>query len=99
MISLTRLTILEIHVALVNTEPKMPPTTPRINEKIAKPKADLIRSSSFHPFKGKYFEKAVECPETFVDQEKCEYCGGIYVVGMSDVCPNCAAPIKPKEKI
>lgn len=57
-----------------------------------------IRSSSFHPFKGKYFEKAVECPETFVDQEKCEYCGGIYVVGMSDVCPNCAAPLKTHEK-
>ena len=56
-----------------------------------------IKSSSFHPFREKYFEKAVECPETFVDQEKCEYCGGIYVVGMSTVCPNCAAPLPQKE--
>ena len=56
-----------------------------------------VRTSNFHPVKGKYYAEAIPCPETFVDQEKCEYCGGIYVVGMSDVCPNCAAPLPPHE--
>ena len=60
-----------------------------------------IKTSNFHPVKGKYYNNAVLCPETFVDQEKCEYCGGIYVVGMGTTCPNCGAalPIKGNNEI
>jgi len=39
--------------------------------------------------------KAMPCDEQYVDQEACEYCDGIYVVGLHDKCPHCNAPIKP----
>ena len=40
------------------------------------------------------YKSAVVCPETFEDQETCEYCGGIYVVGLHTKCPHCSAPVK-----
>ena len=45
----------------------------------------------------KHYSQAVECPETFVDQEACEYCGGIYIVGLNTSCPHCGAPVKPHD--
>lgn len=38
----------------------------------------------------KYFKKAVICPSS-VTEEKCEHCGGFYVVGTGIACPHCEA--------
>ena len=47
--------------------------------------------------KKKLYKKSVICPEQFVDQESCEYCGGIYIVGFDVKCPHCGAPVKPHD--
>ena len=47
--------------------------------------------------KQRYYKKSVVCPDTLVDQEACEYCGGIYVVGLDTKCPHCGAPVKPHD--
>ncbi len=54
-------------------------------------------SLDLHPKKERLYRKAVECPEQFVDQEACEYCGGIYIVGLNTTCPSCGAPVKPHD--
>ena len=50
-----------------------------------------------HPVRDKYYQKAEVCDPKFVDQEECEYCGGIYIVGMHLACPYCGAPVKPHD--
>lgn len=45
------------------------------------------------------FKEAVECPEQFEQQEACEYCGGIYVIGIHQKCPHCGAPVKAHDFI
>ena len=52
--------------------------------------------STIKPVKTSYYHKAIVCDETLVDQEKCEYCGGVYVVGLHKACPHCAAPLPVK---
>ena len=49
--------------------------------------------TNFHPIKDSWYKKAVECPAEFVDQEKCKYCGGVYIVGFNKTCPHCGAPV------
>ena len=46
------------------------------------------------PVEKHYYTKAYVCDPTFVDQETCEYCGGVYVVGLHTTCPHCAAALK-----
>ena len=48
----------------------------------------------FHPIVSMHRKKAVECSTKFVDQEKCEYCGGVYVAGFHKTCPHCSAELK-----
>lgn len=40
--------------------------------------------------------KAVQCQtdQGELQEDKCEYCGGIYVHGLHESCPHCGAPIK-----
>ena len=52
---------------------------------------------SLKPVTTSYYHKAYLCDPIFVDQEKCEYCGGVYVVGLHQTCPHCAAPVPAKE--
>ena len=47
-----------------------------------------------NPVEKHYYTKAYVCDPTFVDQETCEYCGGVYVVGLHTTCPHCAAALK-----
>ena len=44
--------------------------------------------------------KAVRCEtdQGAIQEDKCEYCGGIYVHGLHESCPHCGAPIKKAEK-
>ena len=51
-------------------------------------------ASDFHPIRDKYYKTAKICDPKFVDQENCEYCGGIYIVGMHTTCPHCGAAVK-----
>lgn len=48
------------------------------------------------PVEMHYYTKAYVCDPTFVDQETCEFCGGVYVVGLHTTCPHCAAALKSK---
>ena len=57
----------------------------------------FILSLDINPKRDKGYSTAVPCPDKFVDQEACEYCGGIYIVGFHDKCPNCNAPVKPHD--
>ena len=52
-----------------------------------------IAISTLKPVQTSYYHKAILCDDKLVDQEKCEYCGGIYVVGLHTTCPHCAAPL------
>ena len=49
--------------------------------------------TNFHPIKDSWYKKAVECPAEFVDQEKCRYCSGVYIVGFNKTCPHGGAPV------
>ncbi len=42
----------------------------------------------------KFYENAIPCNEEVVKQEKCDYCGGIYIVGHHLSCPHCQAPVR-----
>jgi len=53
----------------------------------------IVFLKNFHPIKYKYYKKAEKCPDTFVYQEKCKYCGGVYIVGFNKTCPHCGAPV------
>ncbi|MCR4650012.1 MAG: hypothetical protein K5776_13150 [Lachnospiraceae bacterium] len=57
----------------------------------------FILGLDINPRRDKGYSTAVPCPDTFVDQEACDYCGGIYVVGFHDKCPHCSAPVKPHD--
>ena len=57
----------------------------------------MVFSMDFHPVREKNYSRAEICDPNFVDQEACEYCGGIYVVGMHVTCPHCGAPVKPHD--
>ena len=57
----------------------------------------ILLMMDFHPIRENNYKKAVECDPKFVDQEACEYCGGIYVIGMQTTCPHCGAPVKPHD--
>ena len=41
----------------------------------------------------KKYKTAFECKEEVVRQAKCNYCGGVYVVGHHSTCPHCQAQI------
>ena len=53
----------------------------------------IVFLKNFHPIKYKYYKKAEKCPDTFVFQEKCKYCDGVYLVGFNKTCPHCGAPV------
>ncbi len=53
----------------------------------------IVFLKNFHPIKYKYYKKAEKCPDNFVYQEKCKYCGGVYIVGFNKTCPHCGAPV------
>lgn len=57
----------------------------------------MLLGMDIHPVREKYYPKATVCDEKFVDQEACEYCDGIYIVGMHTSCPHCGAPVKPHD--
>ena len=46
----------------------------------------------WHPFSKKY-RMAKKCPAGYTNQEKCEYCNGIYLAGLYKKCPHCGAPV------
>lgn len=48
----------------------------------------------FDPGNKKEYQEASPCP-TYVQEETCEYCNGVYVVGTCISCPHCGAPVKP----
>lgn len=48
----------------------------------------------FDPGNKKEYREASKCP-TYVQEETCEYCGGVYVIGTCLSCPHCSAPVKP----
>lgn len=39
------------------------------------------------------FKKAQPCELTTVYQEPCNYCGGIFIIGMHTTCPHCGAAL------
>jgi len=43
--------------------------------------------------KDKKLSKAFACPESVLSQAKCDYCGGVYVVGHHTTCPFCQAQL------
>lgn len=45
--------------------------------------------------KAKKYQNAVPCPLVLKEQDVCEYCGGVYVVGTVTECPHCGAGLKP----
>lgn len=57
----------------------------------------LVLCMDIHPIRERNYARAEICDPKFVDQEPCEYCGGIYVVGMHLNCPHCGAPVKPHD--
>jgi len=57
----------------------------------------IFMGLDINPKRDKYFSQAVKCPNNFVDQEACEYCKGIYVIGIHTKCPHCGAPVKPHD--
>ncbi|MBR2523208.1 MAG: hypothetical protein IKE53_02070 [Clostridiales bacterium] len=54
----------------------------------------VISMAGFHPVLSAHYKKAIECSTKYVDQEACEYCGGVYVVGLHTNCPHCQALLK-----
>ena len=48
----------------------------------------------YTPKEAKYYKDAIKCEEEVVRQEKCDYCGGVYIVGHHLSCPHCQAPVK-----
>ena len=57
----------------------------------------MIPLMDFHPTREKNYSHAEICDPKFVDEEECDYCGGIYIVGMHLSCPHCGAPVKPHD--
>ena len=57
----------------------------------------MFLAMDFHPVRDNNYRHAQVCDPKFVDQEPCEYCGGIYIVGMHLSCPHCGAPVKPHD--
>lgn len=47
----------------------------------------------YTPNNKKEYREATKCPE-YVQEETCEYCDGVYVVGTCLSCPHCGAPVK-----
>ena len=45
------------------------------------------------------YKKAVPCELNVVYQASCNFCGGMYVVGMHSGCPHCGASIPPQNYI
>lgn len=57
----------------------------------------FILGLDINPKRDKGYSTAIPCPDKFVDQEACDYCGGIYIVGFHNKCPHCSAPVKPHD--
>ena len=57
----------------------------------------MLLCTDFHPIREHNYRKAEVVDSKFVDQEACEYCSGIYVVGYHTKCPHCGAPVKPHD--
>ena len=57
----------------------------------------MLLCMDFHPIREHNYRKAEVVDSKFVDQEACEYCSGIYVVGYHTKCPHCGAPVKPHD--
>ena len=53
--------------------------------------------TSLKPVKTMYYRKAIPCDLEIIDQEPCNYCGGIYIVGLHQTCPHCGAEVPVKE--
>jgi hypothetical protein len=49
----------------------------------------------FNP-KAKKYRTATKCP-IILEEDVCEYCNGVYVIGTCISCPHCGAPVKPHE--
>ena len=45
------------------------------------------------------YKKAVPCELKAVYQLSCNFCGGMYIVGMHTNCPHCGASIPPQNYI
>ncbi len=54
----------------------------------------LFAFGGFHPDQEKVYKTAKLCPENFVDEDTCEYCGGVYSILLHKKCPHCGAPVK-----
>ncbi|MCR5401840.1 MAG: hypothetical protein K6E78_09645 [Treponema sp.] len=52
----------------------------------------IIAQFGVHPLNKKY-RMAKKCPAGYTNQEKCEYCNGLYLAGLHKKCPQCGAPI------
>jgi hypothetical protein len=59
----------------------------------------VFSAANLHPIRDSYYLKAQPCNLEIVDQEPCNYCGGIYVIGLHTACPHCGAPVKAHDFI
>ncbi len=51
----------------------------------------------FSPKRDIYYPKAKAVQSEIVREEQCDYCNGVYVIGMDTKCPHCKAPVKPHD--
>ena len=53
-----------------------------------------VLANAFKPVKiPEMYKKAQPCELTAVYQEPCNFCGGIYIIGMHTTCPHCGAAL------
>ena len=45
------------------------------------------------------YKNAQPCNLTMVYQEACNFCGGVYIIGMHTSCPYCGAAITPHQYV
>ena len=57
----------------------------------------IAMTVGFSPKRDIYYPKAQAVTQEIVKEETCEYCGGVYVIGMHTKCPFCKAPVKPHD--
>ncbi len=57
----------------------------------------IAMTVGFSPKRDIYYPRAQAVTQEIVKEETCEYCGGVYVIGMHTKCPFCKAPVKPHD--
>ena len=53
----------------------------------------------FNPKRDLYYPKSSEVLVEVIKEEPCEYCGGVYVIGVHEKCPHCGAAVKAHDFI